>query len=211
MNHFSILKFYQKTTNSLVSWINKFRPTSRGSFNTLAPRGVQEEFKAALQYAGTKPFVLDPLAEASLRYADAYVLSTRPEMHFSEAKKEDMGIFLLNKDYSVNNIPPPAHFEWHKRIYNSTSSRAILLCHPQQTVMAWKQHIKLDFSVFPSLEGKIGGFSIYHNADSEDILPEQRVILVPDVGVFSYAEDLIKAVQQVELLEWICSVSLGLG
>ncbi|MFN2302570.1 MAG: hypothetical protein ACK2TV_02440, partial [Anaerolineales bacterium] len=62
-----------------------------------------------------------------------------------------------------------------------------------------------------SLEGKIGGFSIYHNADSEDILPEQRVILVPDVGVFSYAEDLIKAVQQVELLEWICSVNLGLG
>jgi ribulose-5-phosphate 4-epimerase/fuculose-1-phosphate aldolase len=211
LSPFSLLKSYQKITHSLVSWINRFRPTSRGSFNALAPRGVQEEFKQALQYAGTKPFVLDPLAEASLRYADAYILSTKSEMHFLAAKKEDIGIFLLKKDYSVNNIDPPVHFEWHKRIYRSSIARAILLCHPQQTILLWKQGIPLDFSVFPSIEHKICDFSIYQEAEFDEQVREHGLIFVPDVGLFSYADDLIQAVQQVELLEWICSVNLGLG
>ena len=194
-----------------MRWINKFRPTSRGSFNALAPRGVQENFTDALQYAGTKPFVLDSLAEASLRYADAYILSTKPEMHFLEAKKEDIGIFLLNKAYSVNNVDPPVYFEWHKRIYRSSHARAILLCLPQETILVWKKGISLDFSVFPSIEEKIGGFSIAQEADFDVQIRENRLMLVPDVGLFSYADDLIQAVQQVELLEWICSVNLGLG
>ena len=194
-----------------MRWINKFRPTSRGSFNALAPRGVQEDFKQALQYAGMKPFVLDPLAEASLRYADTYILSTKPRMHFLKADKDEFGIFLLNKEYSVNNVDPPTHFEWHKRIYRCSDSRAILLCHPQQAIMLWQKGLALDFSIFPSIEGEIGGFAIHQEADFDVQVRENRLLLVPDVGLFSYAEDLIQAVQQVELLEWICSVNLGLG
>jgi hypothetical protein len=202
------MRSFQSTTNSLVNWVNKFRTDSKKPQNYLVPVAVRQAFAETVQYAGTKPFVLAPLAEASFRHAENYILAAPPGGQLTKLSPNDCGLFLINKKVSVNGAPGPIHFAWHDRIYQASTARSVLLCHPLNTYALWQKGIQPDFSNLPGFEEKTGGYAILNKESAKDTIACHRLLLVPEIGLFSYADHLYQAISQVEIFEWVCTLTL---
>ena len=200
---------YKDITNSIVGMVNRVRTPNKRTLNALAPKTSRADFVEAVRYVADKPFLLAPLAEASFRFSESRMMAVRPDVHFRDFKDDGIGLYALNVDMSFNNSPPIRHFELHKSIYQaSLDSHAILLCHPVNAFKCWQQNIIPSFQAMPGLESKLGGYTVSDETAVLDDIVEKRLVLVPGLGLLSLSVDLLSAIYQVELLEWICALVL---
>ena len=200
---------YKDITNSIVGMVNRVRTPNKRTLNALAPKTSRADFVEAVQYVADKPFLLAPLAEASFRFSESRMMAVRPDVHFRGFKDEGIGLYALNVDMSFNNAPPIRHFDLHKDIYQASPAiHAILLCHPINAFKCWQHNIIPSFEAMPGLENKLGGYTVANEATVLNKIEENRLVLVPGLGLLSLSEDLLSAVYQVELLEWICALAL---
>jgi ribulose-5-phosphate 4-epimerase/fuculose-1-phosphate aldolase len=203
-----MMRSFQNATNSLVNWVNKFRSDTKKPQNYLVPVSIRQSFVEAVQYASTKPFGLAPLAEASFRHADNYLLTTPPSAQLAKFSLDDCGVFFFNTMVSVNGAYSPIHFAWHKRIYQVSTARAVLLCHPLNAFTLWQKGLRPNFSGLPGFEEKTGGYAIFNMESAKDTIASHRLLMVPEAGLFSYADHLYQAISQVEIFEWVCALNL---
>jgi ribulose-5-phosphate 4-epimerase/fuculose-1-phosphate aldolase len=197
---------YKRLTNTVVTRVNRVRLPNKRTRDAITPKHIQTQFIAEVQYAASQPFVLAPMAEISQRYANNRILAVSTGVRLTNVTDDDIGVFVLNKDVSFTDVPPPVNFFLHEYIYTHTPSTAVLLCHPLNIYKTWRRGKMPDFSLLPGFEEKIGEVAVCEMDQLEEVVAYHRLALVPAIGMFSHAPSLFDAISQVKLLEWICAL-----
>ncbi len=202
---------YKKITNSLVNWISHVRSGSRGYNRSIVPRAIQSKFLESIKYGASKPFVLDSLVEMSIRYSPSNILTVGSDVILQNITADDLSVQLLKKATIITGSPSLNHIDFHKQIYFNSVSKAVLLCHPQNVFVLYHKKISPDFSIFPDSMQITGGFSVTSPDDFSAEIKNHHLLLIPEIGLFSHANELVDAINQVEVFEWICSITLALA
>ena len=141
------------------------------------------------------------MSEASIHIQGNQYLATRRECSFSNLMEDD---FLLVSPGSVlNQNLTPTYWHWQHRIYRSNSkARAVLLGQPFEA-MALASRGKLpDRDLLIDASQKIGKvLSCPPDADQiGSAAKEANTIFIPGVGVISWGDTLIDAVENLAIV-----------
>ena len=206
-----MLESYKKLTNNIVGLVNKYCVPEKKTANALAPKSVRISFLTAVKIAGKKPFVIGQLSEASRRLTGGRFLVTRAGAHFAFIKEDDIDIFSEKINWSLCNMSPPQHIEWHRMLYRNTKAGALLICYPLNAQKLWMHKISPDFSLVNGSEEIIAGYAFSKESQSAKIISlmqKNHVLLVEKQAVLAWGTDLMDALARVEALELICALTL---
>lgn len=197
---------YKRLTNSIVNRVNRVRLPNKRTRDAITPRHIEAQFIAEVQYSASQPFVLSPLAEISQLYAKNRILAVGTGVRLTDVTADDLGVFVLNKAVAFSDVPEPTHFPRHEHIYICTTSQAVLLCHPLNLYKLCRSGKALEFSLMPAFDQQIGEVAVGTEAAFDDLVVSHRLVLVPEIGLFSHGPSLFDAISQVKLLEWVCAL-----
>jgi ribulose-5-phosphate 4-epimerase/fuculose-1-phosphate aldolase len=196
---------YKRLTNSIVARVNRVRLPNKRTRDAIMPRETLAQFIAEVQYAASQAFVLVPLAEISQLSGNNRILAVSKGVRLTNVTADDIGIYVIHKNVSFTDVPPPLHFKFHERIYATTASKSVLLCHPLHAYKAWRTGKMPDLSLLPHFESLMGGMTVCEEDQLAEAAVSSQMVLVPSLGMFSHAATLFDAISQVKLLEWICA------
>lgn len=202
---------YKRITNSLVNWISHVRSGGRGFNESLVSRAIQSRFLESIIYGASKSFVLDSLAEMSIRYSPSNILTVGSNVILQNITADDLSVHSVNKEIIIKGSAYPNHINLHKQIYTNSDSKAVLLCHPHNVFVLYHKKKTPDFSTFPEALQMAGGFSVTSPNDFSTEIKNNQLLFIPEIGLFSHAHDLVDAINQVEVFEWLCSINLALA
>ena len=169
--------------------------------DTLVPPAIREEMGETLEYAARLGLCVGKLSEASIYIQGNQYLATRRDCSFSNLMEDD---FLLVSPGSVlnQNLTPP-YWSWQHSIYQSNPNvRAVLLGQPLEAMaLASRGELPVE-NVLVDAAQKIGKI-LSCPPDAEKIgiaAKEANVIFIPGVGVVSWGDTLIDAVENLAIV-----------
>jgi hypothetical protein len=112
--------------------------------------------------------MLDAFAYFSVKYSQTHILAVGPNAQLQNIKAEDIIVHSIDKYWMSRNQSSSSLIDLHKRIYNNSDSKAVLLCHPFYANVLHSKHLQPDFSIFQGAAEIIGGFTTASRDDFHD-------------------------------------------
>lgn len=169
--------------------------------DTLVPPALREEMGKTLEYAFRLGLCVGKLSEASIHIQGKQYLATRRDCSFSNLMEDD---FLLVSPGSVlnQNLTPP-YWSWQYKIYQSNSkARAVLLGQPLEAMALASRGELPARDLLIDASQKIGKV-LSCPPDADQIgraAKEANTIFIPGVGVISWGDTLIDAVENLAIV-----------
>lgn len=178
--------------------------------DALVPQDIRQEMAYVLEIAAHLGLSTGRLSEASIQFQENHYLVTRKDSWLSALDDNDL-IYASAGSSIADDDQTPAFWDRHLRIYqNSQGTKAILFAQPA-AVMALAVDQKLpDAGIFLSA-AELLGESIICSADPADISDHagsKKLLIVPNIGVFSHGDSIRTAVIQLEVLNRCSEITL---
>ena len=175
---------------------------SRKVRDTLVSPVLREEMAENLEYAIQLGLCVGKLSEASIHIQANQYLVTKRDCSFSYLLEDD---FLLITPGSVlNQNLTPHYWNWQQKVYQSNSqARAILLGQPLEVMALAAKGELPDSKVLVDAVNRIGDV-VSCDPDVEligEAAAEANLIIVPGIGVLSWADSLLGAVENMAILD----------
>jgi len=207
-----VLSSYKKATLAIVNLVNGLMPSRQ---RYLSPETADisddliQQLSDAVQAAYDHDLVLPSVAEVSARKGDKCVI-TRHKADLLELTHKTIGNLNIEDDALPDWAP--VHAGWHKAIYRTTDSAAVLFCQPVDVMAAAMAGISSFVDVMPAVEDIVGGISF---VESETEIPDSvslynhHVFIIPRVGVFVHGDNLQDTVQRADAVLYLCRLALA--
>ena len=201
-----MLKGFKKVTHSVVNTVNIIsRPTNK-TIDALVSRTIRKQFLNDLVSADKRQLLTGTLSEASVRIGKEYILTHGVSRHLGDLSDDDLDIRSIDSDWALKRQPAPTHIRWHQWVYQTTTAKAILVCHPLHVFKLWARNKELQD---PGLGGAFtipDGFLVCDKEDVEQMIPDHPCLLVSGQGMLNWGESLRELIWKIGDLDWICGL-----
>ncbi|MCA9898370.1 MAG: class II aldolase/adducin family protein [Ardenticatenaceae bacterium] len=206
-----MLETYKHLTNSLVNRVNAQRGMNNRLRDAVLPRGVRKSFVQLAKLAAERQLAVGILAEASQRVPGNKFAITAVHTWFANIEETNLAVAALNENWQLTSDQLPAQAEWHRIIYKNTPAKAILLSQPVAGTAVANQPELLNMNVLSAVAGSVGHFaSCLAEADQiAQVAAHNQVLLVPNVGLLTWANSLEEAIAFTETVNRMCEIILA--
>jgi ribulose-5-phosphate 4-epimerase/fuculose-1-phosphate aldolase len=177
--------------------------------DALVTPALREEMAKDLEYAARLGLSVGKLSEASLHIQANQYLVTRRDCSFSNLMEDDF--ILVSPGSVLNKSLTPHYWNWHQKVYLSNPrARALLLGQPAE-VMALASRDELPADHVMKDAAKRIGKVLLSPPDAGQIgkaAAEANLIVVPGMGVLSWADTLLDAVENLSVINHWSAITL---
>ncbi|MEZ4589629.1 MAG: class II aldolase/adducin family protein [Chloroflexota bacterium] len=206
-----MLETYKHLTNSLVRRVNAQRGMNNRLRDAVLPRATRKSFVQMARLAAERQLAVGILAEASQRVPGNKFAITAVHTWFANIEEENLVVAALNENWQLTADQLPAQAEWHRLIYKSTPAQAILLSQPVAATAVANQPKKFTAEILAGAAKSVGGIATCP-ADATQmsaLAGQNRVLLVPNVGVLAWGDSLAQAIALTETVNRMCEIILA--
>jgi len=207
-----VFSSYKKATLAIVDTVNNLVP---GRQRYLRPETatISDALIASLADAGRvayeRQLLLSSVAEISVRRDERFVI-TGQGTDLLEIVPED----VRRTEIEAATLPgwAPVHFDWHRAIYKSTDSNAVLFCQPIEVVAAANMDNVAFAQASPVAASIVGGICVVPtSSDIPDTIKlyEHHAYVIPHAGAVVRGSSPRDAVRRAEALHYLARLVLA--
>jgi ribulose-5-phosphate 4-epimerase/fuculose-1-phosphate aldolase len=166
--------------------------------DTLVSPALREEITSILEYAAQLGLSVGKLSEASVHIQGNQYLVTRKDCSFSNLGEDDF--LLVSPGGVLNQSLTPPYWSWQQSIYQSNSqAQAVLIGQPVEAMALAAKGKLPEKKVLSDAPEKIGKVVLCPpDADQiGDAAQKARLIFITGIGVISWADTLLEAVENL--------------
>lgn len=206
-----MLETYKHLTNSLVNRVNAQRGMNNRLRDAVLPRATRKSFVQLARLAAERQLAVGILAEASQRVPGNKFAITAVHTWFANIEEENLVVAALNENWQLTADQLPAQAEWHRIVYKNTSAQAILLSQPVAGTAVANQPDLLNQASLPAVAESVGNIArcAADNAQIATMAANNQVLLIPGVGVLTWADSLQEAIAFTETVNRMCEIILA--
>ena len=205
-----MLKQFQQATWKVVNLVNSPNKAQKITRNAVASRVIFDQYMAAVKTVDAKQFCAGSLTEMSVRVGGGKFMVNPCGIPFDLLNTESLLFAGIDKLIPNLETGLPKHAGWHQMIYKSTAAEAVLLCQPKNLMAVVNKRQKIPQGILKDADALIAQIIPFseEKIKEENIKGDDGILMIPSVGILLWGQTLAQLINQVEMLERICAISL---
>ena len=205
-----MLKQFQQATWKVVNLVNSPRKAQKITRNAVASRVIFDYYLAAVKIIDAKQFCAGSLTEMSVRVSGGKFMVNPSGIPFNLLNTESLLFAGIEKVIPGSETELPKHAAWHQMIYKNTSAEAVLLCQPKNLMAVVNKKQEIPQGILKDADALIEQIILFseERIKEENIKSNDGILVIPFVGILLWGQTLAQLIDQVEMLERVCAISL---